>query len=773
MRLRHIAAAALTSVVSNLLGGIPEPSSGYPRPMSFRSINRKAVDEGCYDRMDMVVSDLHTYVRKDAAKTFKQKFPDRLALIQINMERLGFWGSWEMLPVQRFEDLEYLEPEKLNHEPQLELLRTGKYPLFDFPGWWTYDAGDSSLGDIPADTEIITVQVSKPEHFRPTRHPVTRRNFKELFNRDAYHREVVICPRDAEGKLDWLNAEMGKITALDEAQGTVTIRRWKTSKGWKAYPAGTYIAANSVELYIRNELKHLFTRPDDAILQPWLPNLTDFCPRDPRTGLNAREFLAQWYANFKTNDYPTLDGLVFDVSVGTFYPSTRISGKVDCNNDGEADAFFFDNINYWPLGIYDFFYTLRNGLPGVFKGTGDDCILMGDSNHNEDQRFFDLLNGGEYEYSMHPVWFMPCTYSSMLDRLLLWKERGCKPDSTFVSNKNPDEIYHGGDALKLTGVMTLSHWRMDMASACMTSGYAGKDISRSADKSSPELIQYPAAVEQRKKYRFPLPPDYDEYHEGVLTNYNWLGRPVGEATRIGTHLSPVLYRFEEGRKPPVMHAKGKWDAGQPERDKHRFSLNVDQVDLWREDKDSWSCYAELDLGKTRFEKDADYTLTFTVSGSNPWKKLKERYRRIPKNIRFRLAVNGIEEVDFGNFDGSYFQEALVFEEPRTCTLTLKAPADGTGVLQIDLTENTGETVIENLQIRKGCGDVLYRKFENGLVILNGSYSEPAAVDFRQLFPGESYCRINGLQDPEHNNGKPVVKPLTVQPHDAFFLRKTQ
>jgi hypothetical protein len=746
---------------------------GYPRPMSFRTINPEAVRDGWYDNIDLVVSDLHTYVRKDAVQLFKKKFPNRLALLQINMERIGLFGSWESLPVQRFEDLGLLDPAVMAKNTQLETLGDGRYPLPDFLGWWTYDAGDDTLDSIPADTETVTVRVSLPERFLPCTHPATLNALKSLYGKKAYDKEVVICPRNADGKLDWLNAEAGIITALDETNRTVTIRRWKTSKGWPARPEGTYIAVNSVLSYVNlgGDLNVLSRRPGDNILQPWLPNLTEFCPRDPRSGLNAREYLAGWYAGLYRNHYSYLDGMAFDVSVGTFYPSERVSKNADSNGDGVPDGFFFNNINYWPLGMYDFFYTLRHGMPGGFKGVGPDCLLVNDSNHNEDQRFINLLNGAEYEYSMDPIWSMPFTCSSLFDRLLLWGEHAPRPDVTYVNNKNPDPIYHGGDAADLKGVMTLSHWRMDIASACMTSGYAGKDITRTGDGKHPELAQYPAAIEQRKKYGFPVPPDYDEYHEGVRTNFNWLGLPTGQPERIVSQLGPVLYRFDSTNATPSMHAKTPWQAGSVEARKGHFTLGVRQVGFWLSGKDSWNCFGDLPLGSIPFEKDAEYTVSFTVSGSNPWKALAARYANIPTNLRIRFKINGIDAIAFSGFTASYIQEALVFEQPRKCVLTLKAPASGTGSLQFDLSENTGTTTINDLEIRKGCGDVFYRKFQKGLVVLNGSYADPVTVNVASLFPGESYSRIKGTQDAAHNNGEPVAETLTIQPHDAFFLKR--
>lgn len=423
--------------------------------------------------------------------------------------------------------------------------------------------------------------------------------------------------------------------------------------------------------------------------------------------------------------------------------------------------------------MYDFFYTLRNGLPGVFEGVGEECVLLNDSNYNEDQRFFDLLNGGEYEHAMKPVWYMPFSLSSMLDRLLLWETRGQKPNATFVSNKYPDQAYFGGDVAGLHGAMTLRHWRMDLAAVCMTSGYAGKDISRIIGGGENITFNYPGAAEQREKYHFPIPPIYDEYHEGTANNFNWMGLPTGGAERISAHLGPVLYRFDKTSTPPTMHAEKNWQAGSVNHSDREFTLGVRKVGLWLTDKDSWHCRGELPLGNIPFEKEEEYTVRFTIKGSNPWKQLNPRYGNIPKNIRIRFCIDGTDEVEFKHFTASYIQEALVFEEERECILTLKAPASGTGSLQIDLSENTGETTIGNLEIRKGCGDVFYRKFENGLVIFNGSFIDPVRVDLATLFPSESYSRIKGTQDPAHNNGKLIKNSLAIPPHDAFFLRRNR
>jgi hypothetical protein len=100
-----------------------------------------------------------------------------------------------------------------------------------------------------------------------------------------------------------------------------------------------------------------------------------------------------------------------------------------------------------------------------------------------------------------------------------------------------------------------------------------------------------------------------------------------------------------------------------------------------------------------------------------------------------------------------------------------SPATGTGVLEICLTESPGSIDISELEVRRGSGDVLYRKFEHGLVVLNGSKDSTVEFPMAELFPGGTYRRLDGTQDPQHNNGQRVSARLEVPPHDAYFLVK--
>ncbi|MCL5271418.1 MAG: hypothetical protein M1457_12900, partial [bacterium] len=157
------AATILTWAVAMAAGAAwtptPAPSSvgradGYPRPMLFRQ-NVPAL-MFAYGPERMMVSDMHLARRRFSDEAFKKRYSDRPVLIQINSESIGLWGSWESLPPQWFADHGLLRPDRAR-APELEIVTNGMYPLPDFPGYWTWEAGAPALDPIPAAGETVPI----------------------------------------------------------------------------------------------------------------------------------------------------------------------------------------------------------------------------------------------------------------------------------------------------------------------------------------------------------------------------------------------------------------------------------------------------------------------------------------------------------------------------------------------------------------------------------------------------------------------------------------
>ena len=732
----------------------PFKEMGYPRPFSFREVSTKKLPHLGW--MTMVVSDFVLRARQGADFRFKEKYPDRPVLVQINSEAVGLYGTWVTLPKQRLEDLGLMKPLSLK---TLEELGKEIVPVMDFPGYWTYDAGTDSTSPMPADKQVFRVGVQDMTPFALNTHPQA----VQLGGKPSYRKDVVIYPRDESGEPDWLDAEFATIVESDLGNKTLTFRRWETSeRSWPARPAGVYIAPNS-SLIVRSGFEDIWVKylnlSDVEYFSRFLPNLTRFCPRDPRTGLNAAEWLALHYINVKKDYYATLDGYVFDVSAGTFHPSDRISMRADCDNDGRPDYFYFDNLDFWALAMYDFADALRNGVEGKFEGLGDDVIFVTDSNMNEEARFFDLYNGAEYEFGIiMPYLKRDHEYSGNLDRYLLWTTMAREPRMSYIHNKFPVDSYHSGDEGDLAFYMHDNYYRLDMATACMGTGYVGKEIGRPGGHPA---VGYPQREEQIAKYKTTLPLEWDEYDCGEEETYNWLGMPVGEPVRITEHLGENLFDGKTRQTDPVLEVDEGYVSRVeffPATESHKVRVVTSAVQPWN----NTNFNIRLAFSVTGLKKDHEYTLRLKAQAPSPYAKVDAKYASIPINMRFRLSVGEVAGRE---------QEAMVFAKEREIILTLIAPETGDGRLELGLAEEPGEINLRRIELCSGCADVMYRKFENGLVLLNGSGNTPFTFDFESLFSGESYARIKGEQDPIHNSGKPVEGELVLGPRDGILLKR--
>ncbi|NQU41990.1 hypothetical protein HQ520_01805 [bacterium] len=749
---------------------------GYPKPVMFRNNSEGNLAESG-DWIQFVVSDQFVDMRKYSEDAWKKVHPDRplihhvggpfisanaYASKQIIQDR----GLWQTPLGQTFIE------ESGGYE---QVLDPDFVPMPDFLGYWVYEPGVTLSEAIPADEQIVVVKVSNPEQFEPVVAipPGLKVPLEEHTGSPRARRVVLVCPRTEHGELDWLKAELGEVQATDKKAGTVTIRRFNTERGWPALPSGCRLAP-SASRYFRDDkwgMEH--TEEGHPYHYPAWPhmmaNFTPQCPVDPRNGLNAAEWFARHFVERKKKFYPLSNGYALDVTAQTFQPGGRSLENADCDNDDVMDMGWIDGVNYWGLGMHDFVYYMRNGVPGKFKGLGDDLYLTWDSTSSFQQRFFHLLNGAEYEHAMCRA---KLEYSGNLDRLLLWYERAQSPNLTFVSNKLPDEAYHTGDLSEVADpAYHLDTWRLEMASTAMGNGYCHS----SCDRGSSGVARHPRMDEEIEKFGRPLPLDYDEYHQGVASIYGWLGRPAAPYARYRDHLGPALYSLKaDSPLPEVKAIDEAWKAAAQRLPGGGVRFDVAQTGpCWSPYEHRFSLTGVLPFANARFEKGEEYTVRFRARASSPYGHVDERYRPIARDMVIRLRVNDLSAADWGKEtahkrDG-FIQEFYLFEEERPVELTLISPASGEGVLEICLSECAGTVDFLELEVRKGCGDVLYRSFENGLVVLNGSTDTPLDFPVAGLFPDISFRRLKGTQDPEHNNGEAVWETLTIPPHDGFFL----
>jgi hypothetical protein len=754
---------------------------GYPKPVMFRANSPGNLAEDG-DLIQMVVSDHLVSRRQYSEEAYKERFPGRLSLIHVGGD---FISANAYTPKQMMRDRGLDQGElarkfiQFRHGTE-EIISDDFVPMPDFLGYWVYEAGVTNRDAIPADERVVTLKIPDAKRFepRPVTPATTEAELKQLTGSARVPRIVVICPRDAQAQLDWTRAELGDVLDVNASRGTIRVRRFDTGKGWPAISAGAYVAA-SAPCWDRIMEWGMANTPKDhplhyPVWQFFIPNFTPFCPRDPRNGLDAAQWFARHYLEHKKKYFPRSDGYALDVSMSVFLPDTEIFGPADFDNNGVADHAFINGVNWWGLGMNDFLYYLRHGVPGKFEGGRDRLRLTWDATDNGEQRFFHLLNGAEFEHGLFPAGRSASMLSSHLDRLLLWAERGQKPDLTFVSNKRPDEAYHGGtlDELRQRPKDSLSYWRLEMAAACLASGYTHKGTARG----NPKTVNYPGLREQVQKYGEPLPQDYDEFHQGDENVRGWLGRPLSPASRLREYLGSVLYAFGEQSVMPLIQSDDRqWRAALPERlGATGLRFKVESIGPFSDADQQFTLRAELPLKGVVFKKGTEYALRFKARGDSSYGQINFRYRPIPRNLVVRLRVDGKDGRSSASARSSRFgdtQECLLFEDQRTVDLTLTASASGHGALEFCLSESPGVMEITDLEIREGCADVLYRPFEHGLVVLNGSKKTPVNVPVAKSLPGQPFRRLKGSQDPKHNNGEVVGDTLTIPPTDGFFLER--
>ncbi len=109
-------------------------------------------------------------------------------------------------------------------------------------------------------------------------------------------------------------------------------------------------------------------------------------------------------------------------------------------------------------------------------------------------------------------------------------------------------------------------------------------------------------------------------------------------------------------------------------------------------------------------------------------------------------------------NGRFFTSTFQFHDIRSKKVDLLLSIEGTEPVEI-------QSVTAH-----AASSVMYRVFENGLVIANPG-RKPQTVRLDRVSPGRTYRRFKGTpkQDPRTNNGQPVGRSVTLGERDALFL----
>ena len=696
--------------------------AGYPRGMDFRHLWPNSV--GFLEHNTAFLVDFGG-TKITAALDLKRRYPDRLVLMQVNDETNGIWGSWHVVPRQ------FAVKEGLQFDPVV-------FPMPAFRGYWLLGARSRLTADFPAGQDTCELRVADPGQF-------TAQVWGTQVLRD------VLIYRQVDDRPDWTHSEYASVVKADVAQGTIIVERWPREDGaqWHDYRAQEAFVAPSVGSIYRTESTPTW-------IKTWIPNLTQFCPQDPATGLDAttwwaRHFADLWHTRLAATE-PHPDGLQFD--------GLAESPLSDCDNDGAVDGCEFAGVNHWRLGLNEFFRKLRTG--DGFRGLGE-ALILSDASNVWGARCPDLLNGSENEE--FPSFSGPDYLPSGMDLYGVWCADSAPPSCSYLQGRYNCDSYLEQDwaAARASGKFhsdSLVRW--SIAAACMGEGIytfrSGAKRDRVQIATGSELLEYP----------------WDEYHAGREGRYNWLGAPLGEAVRLIRHLGPdLLPGAEAGEGWTLTGAGAGWGkqdgpaglSGQP----RGVGVTVKEPAATGGPplRGPKAAARVMLLGAPlsgTLHPDREYTVAFEVH-RRPLPAASPGKNR-PHEPWGWVGVC----LQTGERSGR-LQSILVGEKPRRVTLTLRPSAEGPARIAFHVGAQPGSVYVSDLSLREGCAEVFARRFENGLALANGSAISPYTFDTARLGGGLAYRRFLGSQAPEVNNGLPVGESLTLPPRDGILLMR--
>ena len=693
--------------------------AGYPRAMDFRHVFPDSIafhEHNTAFLIDFIDGKI------EAARELKRRYPDRLVLMQVNDENNGIWGSWHVVPRA------FAVKEGLTFDPVV-------FPMPEFRGYWLLGPRATLTSDWSADAETIELPVSETQWF-------VFRHFGHEYLQD------VLVVRRSGGVVDWTHSEYASVIAVDHKAKSITLRRWPRNAigDWKSFDKDSAFVAPSV-----GSIYKLF---DGPTIKTWIPNLTRFCPRDPATGLNATQWWARHFARLWheriARDAPHPDGLQFDGL------DQRAFG--DCDLDGVVDGCELRGIDYWRLGLYDFARLLRSGT-AEWKGMGDALIAVDASSANG-PRLPALFNGSEDEE--FPGFGGPAATSSAFDLYRVWCGHTAGPKCSYLQSRFHCESYIEDDAMRLRERGKLhpdGFVRLGIALACMDQGIhtyrTGSRRDILAINRQAEILEYP----------------WDEYYAGRAGTFNWLGVPASDAIRKTDHLGPNLLpdtSSPDGWQLTATNSNVK--ATDPLTVKiaehvavQATVLEIDTTGLPRVNPSKAAAQVVLESPATTQSLDPakEYCVEFVIAADPQEDDIEgERYKGIMRRVAVALKA--------GDRTGTA-RPILVGDSARHVALTLSAPAEGPACVVFQIGGDLGPVRIAKLRLREGCADVYARRFENGLVLANGSGITGHRFDIRSIGDGRSYRRFEGLQAPDINNGKPVDDSVTLPPLEGLLL----
>lgn len=525
--------------------------------------------------------------------------------------------------------------------------------------------------------------------------------------------DIGLCVLDKEGKPDWLRSEQVQLISVNHPQKTLTVKRGQYGTRPRSFLAGKAYAA-----------AHMHTGPfGNSTNLLWRYNYSSTGPVDSN-GKRVFEVLADEISEeFRAGRLRGFDGITFDV-LWYAISGGKADRGADVNGDGVIDNGLIEGKQVYGIGVVEFMRILRQKL-------GNNILILGDGFSKKHNRAFHINNGIESEgwptFRDHKIE----EWSGGLNRHYFWRRNGHAPQFNY--------IVHKYDAATQGVPIPFSTHRLVFAAATFTDSAITYVITPQPDETG-------------------LFPVWDEFRMGAERKLGWLGAPKGEAVHLADQSPDLL--------------QGKMESFSSE------SLrNIKPINTTCEVRDKkLECRGAKD--KVSFLLPGipvvDGSLTIRLRGAG--KPMNGYPPEVARVMEVKLAAEDFSPEKRGakrgkgdgDKDGKDNQMSFVGSDFFTSRFFFPS-LDKKSVDVVVTVEGAEPVTIQGITAH-GAADLVYREFDNGLVLANPGL-KPAQFDLNTLFPGKKYRRLKAspAQDVTVNNGADVSGVLTLSGKDALFL----
>lgn len=632
----------------------------------------------------------------------------------------GIMGKTEAEELEaNLEILNYFRRFKENNPNQLVIIHfngNGRLPTYNsyafFPGHWLYYAGTMITSDIPQQNAETVVSVKDASFF-----------LMEGGLSKNKGDDIVLTELGADGTPDWNKVEQVVLLSVNTNNNTIRIKRGQYGTSPRAFKANqTYGAAHVTEGPWENK--------DYGML--WAYNYSTVCPKD-QNGKTCRDVLVDQLGSYFSKDgkWSNLDGIQFDVMPSEINldmnQNHKVAGhKPDCDGDGIGDGGIFNKVNQYGIGAFLFLSELREKLPS-------NKFILADGQGAAQQRTYGILNGTEQEGFPNNAPRNFLRWSMGLNMFRFWNAASVSPKLVYTAEKR---IIPTGSTLPEFP----ANWhRLVQAAAVFENAAVFNSYCPEGNAGVPTVR--------------------DEMTNGVARETNWLGKPIGEAVYLAEHSADELM----GSGKPVRNTLlNRLDF------KNKANSQIQEDVLKIEATDAGASSVVFRVKNISFKNRQTY-LAFEAK-ADPMRNYPAKYNRsISVSVngkQFPLRMECFLNQDWVKYK-YYFCNTY---DPLTNQEYVHATTDIVDI-EIDV-EGSEAFYLRNISAHNA-PEIVYREFENGLVIANLSESA-YEFDLAGLFPGKKFKRINGklCENRMINNGRKVEEKILIRPKDAIFLNKT-